>query len=377
MKKKLLLITFSAAIVNTSISSTSVPVDNLPTSSAGTMQKNTLSTTVSAPISLNNQRDVVIKNRKISNPNGPCIVIYNSNNVVIEGNEIGPCQGHGIVFENTSGKIERNNVLDIQGVGIFVWKTQNVAIVSNYIENAHSAIQAQGTTGNIEIDLNLGKNNAGPFPYGQLVQLIAVSGPGHKIRCNTSDSNRYGPVLTTPTIRTEDQINVWSSNGTPSDPILVAYNRLRGGGSHTGSGVMVGDGSGSWVVARGNRVVNPWNTGVSVAGGNNITIEFNKIFTDNPTEIIGEGMYIRNFSDRACFNITHNSNQLKWLPDDWTTAGWNQRLVVNPTNLPACTNVTGTETNNLNANLTAEIFTEPIAECRALATTRGYRITGW
>jgi hypothetical protein len=39
--------------------------------------------------------------------------------------------------------------------------------------------------------------------------------------------------------------------------------------------------------------------------------------------------------------------------------------------------VTGTSTNNLNANVTPEIFNEPIAECRNLATNMGYAPTGF
>jgi hypothetical protein len=57
-----------------------------------------------------------------------------------------------------------------------------------------------------------------------------------------------------------------------------------------------------------------------------------------------------------------------WTTENWTHVFWDTQQ---------CTNVTGTSTNNLSANVTAAIFDEPIAECRALASSMGFDPTGW
>jgi parallel beta-helix repeat protein len=347
-------------------------------SAAGMLAANALGNlTASGPIVLDGRQGAKVTGLRISNPNGPCVVVRNGADIEISGNEIGPCAGNAITLQDSARvRVERNNIRDARNNGVVAVGSSSIQVRSNYIDRASTAIRAVRSTG-VTVDLNGAMNIRGPFPDGQLAQFDSVYGGGNKIRCNATDLSVGQPnpstTFSTPTIRTEDIINTWMSHGLSNDPIEISYNRLKGGGSFTGSGIMTGDGGGSWITAIGNRIVNPWNAGIGVAGGNNIRIERNRIFSDMPTHIAGEGLYIRNFYQPACYNITHNQNEIKWPGPIWTTQHWTH--VFWDTN--QCSNVTGTSTNNLNANVTPEIFNEPIAECRNLASNMGYAPTGF
>lgn len=345
------LITMIIGILLVGSAYTSSPPTNV--TPAGTFTKPT-NVTVSQPIVIDGKSNIILSGLQISNPLGDCIQIRNSTNIIIQNNVIGSCAGTGIKIVDSS----------------------SISVIGNYIENSYKAIGAVRSVG-VVIDFNYGKNTAGPYPDGEFVQFDNVYGAGNRVRCNTSDVQGPDPTITFTTayIRTEDHISMYMSRGLDTDNILIAYNRIRGGSSFRGSGIMIGDFGGSYITARANRVVNPWNTGISNAGGNNNTIEYNKIFSNMPNHVANEGMYVRNFTPDivACYNITHRYNQLTWPPDDWTTDGWTQKFV----NTNECGTINGVETNNFNASLTPDIFNEPIAECRALAEQKGYSPLGW
>src|SRR2546430_16117272 len=63
-----------------------------------------------SPLVINGEKDVVIQNVQVSNPNGSCIQITNNaQNIIIENSEIGPCSGHGIEAAWSYGIDIRNN----------------------------------------------------------------------------------------------------------------------------------------------------------------------------------------------------------------------------------------------------------------------------
>lgn len=365
---KLLLL---GLICSTAVASTG----NLPVAPAASMQAYTLSTTASAPLLINDRQNVVIDGVKISNPNGNCIEINRSTNVIIKNSEIGPCSGAGVEANNSSQiTIERNNLTD-SGINISTNYSSNISIIANYINRGENNLNINRSS-TVKIMLNFGTNFMAPFPRSHFIQFDNVSGEGNEIICNTADAYPGMPdpatVGATPYIHVEDIVNLWQSNGTASSPIFVAYNRMRGGSSRTGSGIMLGDGAGSYQTAYKNVIVNPWNTGIGVAGGNNMKVDSNKIFMNLSPNVAGSGLYINNFYPNyaPCFNITHNQNEVLW-----PTGGPYSTPFYSPGN---CSNIAGTDSNNLNAtNLTESIFNTPIAECRALAASKGYSLTGW
>jgi hypothetical protein len=331
-------------------------------------------------IVISGQSNVTITGRRISNPNGPCIQVKDgSSNVVISGNEIGPCGGHGVeVLGSSEVSVTRNNFRSIGETATVAVDSSGVRARSNFVDGAASGFRGVRSR-QIEFEFNGAINVRGPYPYGTFVQLDNVTGAGNRVQCNTANLAIGAPDPSTATatqyIRTEDMMNTWQSSGDPQDPILIAYNRLLGGSSFTGSGIMSGDGGGAYITVLGNRIVNPWNAGIGVAGGSNIRVEGNKVFSEMPGTVAGEGFYIRNFYPSACTNIVHRNNQIKWPATSFSGGlGWVQTFWQ-----PAgeCSNVTGTETNNLDAPLSKAIFTEPIPECRARAAQLGLSSSGY
>ncbi len=366
----------------TTTATSSNPSDASATTAAASLKALPLGTLAdSGPVVIDGGNGAVVKGRRISNPNGNCITVRNgATNVRIEGNQLGPCGGDGVSVQSGSNGVVviGNNVSNAGAVAIMVADARGVKVHNNFIDGAPTAMRAVRSS-QVEFEFNGGMNVRGRYPDGQLVQLDNVTGSGNRVRCNATDLNVGGPdpysTTSTADWRTEDIINTWQSRGDPSDPILIAYNRLKGGGSLTGSGIMSGDGGGAYISVVGNRIVNPWNAGIGVAGGSNIRIESNKVFSEMPAVVAGEGFYIRNFSASACTNIVHQNNQILWPPADWSSSGWVQAFW-QPQG--ECTNVTGTSTNNLNAtSLSKAIFTEPIAECRALAAAAGLPTAGY
>jgi hypothetical protein len=87
---------------------------------------------------------------------------------------------------------------------------------------------------------------------------------------------------------------MYSSYGTTA-PIEIAYNRIRGGHSVNGSGIMTGDssaaGAGGGIYVHDNTVVDVANTGIGVAGGENIRIENNRVYISGQYGPSRIGMY--------------------------------------------------------------------------------------
>ena len=108
-------------------------------------------------------------------------------------------------------------------------------------------------------------------------------------------------------------VDALASNGTAASPILVTGNMLRGGGpSTTGSGITVGDQGGSYETITGNTVVNTGNIGMQVAGGTNIIMSNNVIYS-TATSISHLGLGYGNYSGVASNNITMTGNKIKWM----------------------------------------------------------------
>jgi hypothetical protein len=370
----------SGSAATAAVGETSAPASSAPITASATLKAHALGTlTASGPVVVDGRSGVTISGQRITNPSGPCIIVRNgATNVRISGNQIGPCGGHGIEIVGASAvSVTRNNLSSIGRTGIRAVEARSVQVRNNFVDTASTAIRVIRST-QVEVEFNGGLNVRGPMPDGQLVQLDNVTGGGNRVQCNAADLSIGAPdpatTPTTPTIRTEDIISTWQSRGEQNDPILVGYNRVKGGGSYSGSGIMAGDGGGAYISVIGNRVVNPWNAGIAVSSGEFIRVERNRVFTDMPRSVTGEGFYVRNFYPTACSNIVHAHNEIQWIPDNGSAEGWSQAYWQ-----PAgqCTNVTGTSTNNLSAPLTRAIFTEPIPECRARAGALGLSTSGY
>lgn len=236
----------------------------------------------------------VIENKRITSTHGPCVIIQQGvANVTVRHNDIGPCRessgdyAHGIVgFDNSANiTVAYNRLHDVLN-GAYFYKAKHPV---NFHHNRASAIY-------------------GVYPVGgSMVKLQAMSGgsAGSRIRCNVSDLQG----MTSP--GGEDHISHFLSIGLLNDRTEIAYNRLRGGSSKSGSAIQAGDGGGSNVWVHHNTSVNVGGGGAGIAGGQNITIENNRLFADGLSSPSGAGIYVKNYSPALpCANNIIRNNQV-------------------------------------------------------------------
>lgn len=127
----------------------------------------------------------------------------------------------------------------------------------------------------------------------------------------------------------EDIISLYASEGTSASPIKIIDNIFRGGGpSDSGGGIVAGDGhasfTGGWVDILRNTLYNPGQYGTAAAGGHDIRIEENKIYSDrfawsnNP-------LFVWNQYAPACSKITIRKNRVNWTNKSGgkDPGGWN------------------------------------------------------
>jgi Right handed beta helix region len=248
----------------------------------------------------------VIENLHIVNLDGPCIVVNQKvAKVTIRNNEIGPC--------GTNKPKGDSGILVLQ-------EAHDVLIQGNVFHDMSNGIHSYGSFHPITVDRNFFYNIVGPYPAGQAVQLQRLSaGPNSgsatsKVTCNVSDAD-YGSADK----HYEDHISMIHVDGLPGLPVEIAYNRIRGGTSKTGSGIMLGDQGGSWLWAHDNVVIHAANAGIGVAGGDHMVVEDNKV--DSRGESLASkthtAIYVRGFN--ACSDITIRGNRA--IARQWN---WNE-----------------------------------------------------
>lgn len=184
-------------------------------------------------------------------------------------------------------------------VGIYLYQCSNVIILNCNITNVQSGVYADHCTNSITVSNCTFKNIQGPKPRGQAVQFNNFNGYGGVIADNL--------ILNQPLRSSaEDAISLYQSNGTKDSPIMVTGNRIRGGGpSLSGGGIMLGDGGGSWQIAQGNKLVDPGQYGVAIAGGDNISLIDNLIYSSKKAWS-NVGLYVMNYSPIGKHTISGN-----------------------------------------------------------------------
>jgi hypothetical protein len=268
-------------------------VNNLSLASTTTGTFLSVPLKVTAPLNLINAHDITISGDSINGGKIACISLYNCYNI-----HITKCK-----LVNGSG---------LNGVGINMNACTNVVVDSCYIGNVASGVYAYQSQ-NIKVKNNQMRNMVGPLWRGQFVQFNSVTGGGNRISNNLCE-NIVGQS------HCEDGISLYNSSGTSTDPIYVLSNSIRGGGpSTTGSGVTLGDHGGNYIVAAYNIIVTPGYVGMHVAGGTNILMSTNTIYSDAvPYSHLGLGY--GNYSPSIpSNNITINLNKVHWmvgLPSD-------------------------------------------------------------
>jgi len=199
-----------------------------------------------------------IRGLRITNPNGPCVVVPpDVTDVTIADSEIGPC----------------GSTADDDGVNIQPGATR-VTVTGNIIHDVASGVYARLALNPILVEGNRVYNVRGPLPRGQMVQFDSVTGDAtSRIVGNVSDKN-----AATITTHYEDHISLYRSAGTAAHPIEIACNKIRGGDSITGAAITVGDNGGGYADIHDNVVILTPSSGISIAGAHDLSITRNLVY---------------------------------------------------------------------------------------------------
>ena len=185
---------------------------------------------------------------------------------------------------------------------------KNITMKYCYVTGGVSGVHVENSSG-IKIIANQFLNMKGPFPGGNFVQFVNVSGGGNQINNNKcEDIVGIG--------KPEDGLSVYKSNGLPGDSIQVIGNWIRGGQYNNTSGgaaaIVLGDVGGSYQVARNNIVVNGGFVGMQVQGGTHIKMDHNTIY-GAVTPYSNCGLCYGNYSGTTSTDINISYNKVKYF----------------------------------------------------------------
>jgi hypothetical protein len=254
--------------------------------------------------------NLVIENLQFKNPLGTILRLSNCSNIIIRNCYFGASLGEAIAIEGGS----------------------NITVEKCLFANNRTMVYSNRSTGNIKVLNNQFVNAKGPMPRGQFVQFNTCSGSGNLIQGNKGECF-YGNS------NPAELINLFSSTGTSTSPITVKDNIFRGGGPSLGGGGMAaGDYGGGWIRVENNKLVNPGQQGIGVAGGHDITIIGNQIFGEQkPWSNVG--MFIWAQAGATCNNINIINNRVNFTHKDgyinnwWYGGGCTNASYVTPTSI--------------------------------------------
>lgn len=291
--------------------------------------------TPSGPVTLTT--GMTVTGLRITTTSGPCIVGHDVHDIRITDNVIGPCGP------------------DAQGIGVSLENAYGVRVDHNSFDDVASAFYVNDQAGggdDLVFDHNRATRIRGPFPRGQLVQFNTVRGAGNRVVCNISDQTSPGYL-----VGPEDHINMFVSSGTPESPILIAYNRIRGGGpSRSGGGILAGDNTSAYIDLFDNVLVDPGQYGVAIAGGTHIRVRRNRIYAPDVHPWSNIGLYVWNQTEgAACSDHEVSGNRVFYVRDEGPNHSWNAGN---------CGAIAGWSDNVWGDDaLTAAMFDESIPEC--------------
>ena len=306
---------------------------------------------------LRNKSNVTLENVIISNPGGRCIDLTGARNITIRNVTIQNCgtstpvnggYDAGLIrIENASNITITNSTIEeisaerfgsSRNNAIQIRSSNNVSITNNTIRNVRSniddkgsdkgsrAIKVEGSSSQISITgnhfYNAGRN---AVQFSRVRNAAGISISNNTIEGRGRWDSDY-----------EDMINLYSSSGTPQSPIRISNNTLRNGGPSTsGTGMILGDGDAGtgpteYVIAEGNRLIDPGHVGINLAGGNNLTIKNNTIVgTGNVPHKTTTGFVINHYGYSAeCRNHTVTGNRV-WMDNQHLPSGVNHTWIPN------------------------------------------------
>lgn len=254
----------------------------------------------------------------LSLPKSAAQVVTNQSNKVIENLKFEDFTGIGIRITGGANIIIRNCFFNRGGAeAITIEGATNVTVENclfNKVTTGVYAISSKTIKINNNEFINVRKRSDGV--RGQFVQFNGVTGAGNQVNDNRGENflSESNP---------EDLVSMYRSSGTATSPIEVKRNTFRGGGpSASGGGIVLGDNGGSYQIAEGNKLLDPGQYGMAIAGGNNCSILNNQIaakqqsFTNNP-------LYMWAQAGAACGTNTVRGNKIYWIDKSGSfNGGW-------------------------------------------------------
>jgi hypothetical protein len=240
-------------------------------------------------------------------------------------------------------------LMNSSSFGIYLNNCSNVLIDSCYIANVGAGVYAEDChQGQIRVMYNQMQNMKGPYPHADFIQFDRVYGTYNRI-CYNKLENIYGQS------NPEDGINTYMSTGTSADPIYIIGNEIRGGGpSITGSGICVGDNGGSYQVVESNILVSSGYGGIDCAGGNNMQILNNTIYSPSYSWS-GFGLGSNNFASAPSYSNKITGNKVYWIAGHW--GGYERDTVYRyATGTKANPMPSGWKANTVHASINASIL---------------------
>jgi len=235
--------------------------------------------------------------------------------------EIIDCDLAAIELSECQRVVVRNCRLhDTPRNGVSLYRSQEIWVEGCQIERVASGVYADQCQG-VQVVGNSVRNVLGPYPRGQLAQFDNVTGKNNAI-CGNYGINESGRS------HHEDEINLYMSQGEPASPLLVENNYLTGdsrqgseGMSSTGSGIMLGDRGGAYIVCRHNVVISAGQVGIGIAGGRYIQVEDNWIYGEK-SNVSNIGLYAWNQSGHPSDHITIAGNRVQWTEKSGVENSW-------------------------------------------------------
>lgn len=216
------------------------------------------------------------------------------------------------VYDTASGSGEKDGAFRFERV-------TGLQVLNNHLERVSSGILPSYSIGPLVISGNSGVNIGRNF-----IQLDKVTGSGIEIKNNVMQ--RQGDFLREGADDVVDWISIFRSEGTPDSPIHISRNRAKGHGfDTTGSFIMLGDDGGKYQVAEENIGVNPGQVGIGIAGGENITVKNNILFSDE-NDFSNVAFYSADYSEpNPCSSHVISSNRSYWRSNNRQNNIWTDK----------------------------------------------------
>jgi parallel beta-helix repeat protein len=268
---------------------------------------------ISGPLDLSGKSNQIVENKRFVNTPGVSIKLYSgANNIIIRNCFFNGAAGEIVELENASNITIENCVFAKGLAGVYAVGSRNIKIINCQFVNMRIRRTSTG-----------GFAGRGVFAQFNSCSDIEMSGCKGENFAGESDA--------------EDMVSFFkSSNG------IVRNNIFRGCGTSTtstsGGGIIAGDNGGDNVLLESNTLMTPGNYGMAIAGGTNMKILNNKIYSErNP--VSNNPLYVWSQAGATCANITVKGNRVYWIDKNgarnngWDAKNCSNTIFETPTNI--------------------------------------------